>query len=62
MSRWNNKIVIFDLDGTLADITARRKLATKDNGKLDWDVFLHRDNIKLDVPLAPRFNIALLAF
>ena len=45
-----NKIVIFDLDGTLADITARRKLATKDNGKLDWDVFLHRDNIKLDVP------------
>ena len=50
MSRWMNKIVIFDLDGTLADITARRKLATKDNGKLDWDVFLHRDNIKLDVP------------
>ena len=50
MSKWMNKIVIFDLDGTLADITARRKLATKDNGKLDWDVFLHRDNIKLDVP------------
>ena len=50
MSRWNNKIVIFDLDGTLADISARRKLATKDNGKLDWDVFLDRDNIKLDVP------------
>ena len=50
MSRWMNKIVIFDLDGTLADITARRKLATKDNGKLDWDVFLDRDNIKLDVP------------
>ena len=45
-----NKIVIFDLDGTLADISARRKLATKDNGKLDWDVFLDRDNIKLDVP------------
>ena len=50
MSRWMNKIVIFDLDGTLADISARRKLATKDNGKLDWDVFLDRDNIKLDVP------------
>ena len=45
-----DKIVIFDLDGTLADISARRKLATKDNGKLDWDVFLDRDNIKLDVP------------
>ena len=50
MSKWMNKIVIFDLDGTLADITARRKLATKDNGKLDWDVFFDRDNIKLDVP------------
>ena len=50
MSRWNNKIVIFDLDGTLADITARRTLATKDNGKLDWDIFFNRDNIKLDVP------------
>ena len=50
MSKWMNKIVIFDLDGTLADISARRKLATKDNGKLDWDVFLDRDNIKLDVP------------
>jgi len=50
MSRWMNKIVIFDLDGTLADITARRTLATKDNGKLDWDIFFNRDNIKLDVP------------
>ena len=50
MSRWNNKIVIFDLDGTLADISVRRNLATKDNGKMDWDVFFDRDNIKLDVP------------
>ena len=50
MSRWNNKIVIFDLDGTLADITARRNLSTKDNGKMDWDVFFNPDNIDLDVP------------
>ena len=50
MSRWNNKIVIFDLDGTLADITARRTLSTKDNGKMDWDVFFNPDNIDLDVP------------
>ena len=35
-----NKIVIFDLDGTLALIDKRRDLATKDNGKFDWDVFL----------------------
>ncbi len=50
MSRWNNKIVIFDLDGTLADITARRTLATKDNGKLDWDIFFDPKNIDLDIP------------
>ena len=45
----NDKIVIFDLDGTLALIDKRRALATK-NGKMDWDVFFDRDNIKLDVP------------
>ena len=50
MSRWNNKIVIFDLDGTLADITARRTLSTKDNGKMDWGVFQNPKNIDLDVP------------
>ena len=50
MSRWMNKIVIFDLDGTLADITARRNLSTKDNCKMDWDVFFNPDNIDLDVP------------
>ena len=50
MSRWNNKIVIFDLDGTLADITARRTLSTKDNNKMDWGVFQDPKNIDLDVP------------
>ena len=34
-----DKWVIFDLDGTLADIEARRKLATKPTGKMDWDIF-----------------------
>ena len=29
--RW----VIFDLDGTLANIEIRRKMATKSNGKMD---------------------------
>ena len=42
--------IIFDLDGTLADVSARKKLATKPNGKMDWDKFLNPDNIKLDVP------------
>ena len=45
-----NKIVIFDLDGTLALIDKRRDLATKDNGKMDWDVFFDPDNIDLDIP------------
>ena len=46
----NDKWVIFDLDGTLANIDARRKLATKPNGKLDWDIFFDPENIKLDQP------------
>ena len=36
----DNKIVVFDLDGTLADITQRRALATDiGTGKMDWDIF-----------------------
>ena len=55
--------VIFDLDGTLANIDARRKLATKPNGKLDWDVFFDSSNIKLDVPNEPVVQMAqMLAF
>lgn len=46
----NDKWVIFDLDGTLANIDARRKLATKPNGKIDWDIFFDPSNIKLDQP------------
>ena len=50
MSRWNNKIVIFDLDGTLADITTRRNISTKDNGKMDWSILQDPKNIDLDIP------------
>ena len=58
-----DKIVIFDLDGTLALIDDRRDLATKDNGKFDWDVFFNPDNINLDLPNQPVINIAkLLSF
>ena len=32
------KWIIFDLDGTLADIEARRSLATKENGKINWGI------------------------
>ena len=46
----DNKWVIFDLDGTLADIEDRRKLSTKENGKMDWDKFFDPNNIELDKP------------
>ena len=54
----NKNTVIFDLDGTLADITTRKELATKSNGKLDWDVFFDPSNIKLDVPNPPVVKLA----
>ena len=56
----NDKIVIFDLDGTLALIDDRRDLATKDNGKFDWDVFFNPDNISLDLPNQPVIDMANL--
>ena len=46
-----DKIVIFDLDGTLADITQRRALATDiGTGKMDWDIFFDPKHIDLDIP------------
>ena len=53
------KIVIFDLDGTLADITTRRALAIDTtNGKMDWDVFFDPKNIDLDQPNTPVIKMA----
>jgi len=52
------KTVIFDLDGTLALIDDRRKLATKENGKMDWDVFFDPKNITLDLPNRPVITMA----
>ena len=46
----NDKIVIFDLDGTLALIDKRRDISTKDSGKMDWAKFFNPDNIDLDTP------------
>lgn len=46
-------IVIFDLDGTLADIDTRRSFSTKDNGKMDWDKFFDPANISMDQPNVP---------
>ena len=47
------KTVIFDLDGTLALIDKRRAISTKDDGKMDWDIFFDPKNIDLDEPNTP---------
>ena len=44
------KTVIFDLDGTLALIDQRREISTKENGKMDWDIFFDPKNIEFDLP------------
>jgi hypothetical protein len=54
----NKNTVLFDLDGTLADIDVRRSKSTKSNGKLDWDVFFDANNIKLDKPNPPVIKMA----
>lgn len=51
------KTVIFDLDGTLALIDDRRKISTKDNGKIDWDIFFNPKNIDLDKPNLPVIQV-----
>ena len=52
------KTVIFDLDGTLALIDYRRKVSTKGNGKIDWDIFFNPDNITMDQPNDIVINMA----
>ena len=52
------KIVIFDLDGTLALIDTRRALSLKMNGKLDWDKFFDPINISMDKPNVPVIKVA----
>lgn len=47
------KTVIFDLDGTLALIDARRKISERGNGKINWGKFFDPKNIELDLPNWP---------
>ena len=51
------KTVIFDLDGTLALIDDRRKISTKPNGKIDWDIFFNPKNIDLDKSNLPVIQV-----
>ena len=56
----DKKIVIFDLDGTLALIDKRRAISTKDNGKMDWTKFFDPDMVDLDDPNTPVITMANL--
>jgi len=44
---------IFDLDGTIANIDARRAFCAKPDGKIDFKKFFDPVNIDLDVPNQP---------
>ena len=50
--------MIFDLDGTLALIDERRERATRENGKMNWDVFFDPELIKTDKPNTPIIELA----
>ena len=54
------KAVIFDLDGTLANIDERRKLATKEDGKINFNKLFYPPYIKLDEPVWPVINLLKL--
>ena len=52
------KIVIFDLDGTLALIDSRREISIGDDDKMDWDTFFNPKMISLDDPNTDVINMA----
>jgi len=55
----NKKTVIFDLDGTLANIDVRRDKSLKPNGKLNWDIFASPTSIMdWDTPNEPVIKMA----
>ena len=57
----NKKTVIFDLDGTLANIDTRRNMSMKPNGRLDWDIFASPTSVMdWDTPNKPVVKMAQL--
>jgi len=57
----NKKTIIFDLDGTLADIDVRRAESLNSKGKIDWNIFAAPDSIKnWDKPNLPVIKMAQL--
>jgi len=55
-----SKIVIFDLDGTLALIDKRRAIAIDSTGTMDWKKFFDPMHIPLDEPNQPVIHMAKL--
>ena len=54
-------VVIFDLDGTLANIDERREKSMKSDGKLDWDIFASPTSVMdWDTPNKPVVKMAQL--
>jgi hypothetical protein len=58
MNNRKKNVVLFDLDGTLALIDKRREISTKENGKINWNLFHDPKNIKYDIPNAPVVEMA----
>lgn len=54
------KTVIFDLDGTIANIDKRREMSTMENGKMNWEIFFTPENIWFDLPNEPVITMAQL--
>lgn len=50
LAKQEKPFVIFDLDGTLCDISERKKAATRPDGKLDYGVFFDPKQVKTDKP------------
>ena len=57
------RVVIFDIDGTLADISHRLHFVEHDSFRedthnSDWDSFLDPENVKKDLPIWQLVNLA----
>jgi hypothetical protein len=51
MFNTDKQVVIFDLDGTLANVETRRDMSMDNRtGKINWRIFLDPKNIELDTP------------
>lgn len=50
-------IVIVDIDNTLSINKKRYKLATRNDGSIDWDVLYDYDNVISDEPNLPMIDI-----